>query len=188
MTLDSVLRQATDLLRDGASARQPAFRTLALASVDADGAPDVRTVILRGFDPDSRTLSVHTDARSAKVAQLRVRPRVALHAWDAAGRLQVRLFGRATLHAADATARAAWAALPALGRHLYRIRQEPGTTVADPSAVSFDDATDTAGFETFVVVEVAYHRLETLRLADHGQIRARFDWTEGGLAAAWLVP
>jgi len=39
-----------------------------------------------------------------------------------------------------------------------------------------------------VVLEVAFDRLETLRLTDQGQVRARFDFAADAVSAAWLVP
>lgn len=52
-----------------------------LATVDADGFPDARTVLLSEFDRDG--VYVHTDAASRKVAQLTSHPTVALVArWD----------------------------------------------------------------------------------------------------------
>lgn len=47
-----------------------------LATVDADGGPDVRTVLLSSWD--AHGFAFHTDSRSRKVAQLEVNPRAAL--------------------------------------------------------------------------------------------------------------
>jgi pyridoxamine 5'-phosphate oxidase len=47
-----------------------------LSTVDADGAPDARTVLLSSFDRDG--LSFHTDAASRKAEQLAARPLAAL--------------------------------------------------------------------------------------------------------------
>ena len=49
---------------------------MSLATVDAEGAPDVRSVLLSGADDDG--FHLHTDARSRKVAQLTARPVAAL--------------------------------------------------------------------------------------------------------------
>ena len=187
MSLDEVLQEALGLLRGGVTERGSPFRTLILASGDADGTPDVRTVVLRGFDPAARTLAFHTDARSAKVAQLQAQPVAALLGWDAGRRLQIRLRGRATLRAGDAVARAAWDELPPLGRQLYRVRQTPGATLPSPAATHLE-APDGMGFAVFMVVEIAFDRLETLLLGESGQVRARFDWTGDAVSSNWLVP
>jgi hypothetical protein len=188
MTLDGSLRDACALLRDAVAEKQAPFRTLVLATVDVNGGPDLRTVILRAFDAANRSVMIHTDARSLKVAQLAATPLVALHAWDAGRRLQIRLRGRATRHAGDAVARAAWESLTPLGRQVYRVRQQPGASLPVPDAVQFEELPQATGFAAFMVIEVRYDRLETVLLADHGQIRARFDWSDGGLTSAWLVP
>ncbi|MET3804338.1 pyridoxamine 5'-phosphate oxidase [Nakamurella sp. UYEF19] len=52
------------------------FPTMALSTVDEQGDPDVRTVLLSTLS--TQGLAFHTDARSNKVAQLADRPRVAL--------------------------------------------------------------------------------------------------------------
>jgi hypothetical protein len=187
-TLAAMLAEAEAALHSAVTERAAAMRMVVLATLDRAGAPDLRGVILRGFDSAARVLSVHTDARSAKLAQLRAQPRVALHAWDAARRLQIRLHGHARLHAGDAVALAAWAALPAGSRQLYRVRPCPGTALADPAAAYRDALPDAAALVNFVVVAIAYDGLETLRLTEAGQLRARFDWSPDGVAARWLVP
>lgn len=188
MSLDEVLREALGLLRDGVADRHSAFRTPTLATVDGEGGPDLRTVVLRAFDASARTLAVHTDARSAKAAQLRANPLVALHVWDAGRRLQIRLRGRASLHTDDATARAAWDGLSSFGRQLYRVRPIPGTTLPDPSEAQLDLLPEADGFGLLTVIAVAFDRLDSLRLTDDGQIRARFDWSADGCRTAWIVP
>jgi hypothetical protein len=65
--------------------------------------------------------------------------------------------------------------------------QAPGTPLPDPSA-RLDEVEEAAGFAVFAVIAVAIGRVETLRLDGHGQIRARFEWPDGVLRAAWLAP
>ncbi|WP_137988745.1 pyridoxine/pyridoxamine 5'-phosphate oxidase [Streptomyces vilmorinianum] len=68
--------------------------TMSLATVDEDGRPDVRTVMLH--DADERGWHFASHATSAKGRQLAARPDAALHFyWPAQGR-QVRVRGRVT--------------------------------------------------------------------------------------------
>jgi pyridoxamine 5'-phosphate oxidase len=57
-------------------ADDPMRPLMSLATVDADGLPDVRNVLLSAFDGERITF--HTDARSRKAAQLRANPRAAI--------------------------------------------------------------------------------------------------------------
>lgn len=65
-----------------------------LASVGADGAPDARTVLMKGFE--GGRFIIHTNRESAKGGQLLTEPRAALvFHWKSLGR-QVRVRGPAT--------------------------------------------------------------------------------------------
>src|SRR6185437_8486356 len=59
-----------------ASATAPLAEAMTLATVDADGAPDARMVLLKGFGPDG--FRFHTNHRSAKGRQLERDARAAL--------------------------------------------------------------------------------------------------------------
>ncbi len=188
MTLDETLAEAWRLLASGAADPKSPFRTVSLGTVALDGTPTQRIVVVRGVDAAQRVVSLHTDSRSAKFAELQARPAVALLAWDPAERLQLRLSGQAALHAGDAHAFAAWDALPPISRQLYRVRQAPGTPVSDPSPSQYGEYPEPAGLAFFTAIEVAVTRVEALRLTNRGQIRARFEWGADGPAATWLVP
>ena len=66
---------------------------LALATADADGAPNCRMVLLK--EADERGFTFFTDYRSVKGSELAANPRVALCFWWGALERQVRITGRA---------------------------------------------------------------------------------------------
>ena len=72
-----------------------------LASIDArlPAAPqaDARIVVLRGVDPQSQELEVHSDARAHKLAQLDHAPLACLVFHDRARELQLRVQAHALL-------------------------------------------------------------------------------------------
>lgn len=182
--LDATLAEAFTLLRRGVVDRKSPFRTLNLATVALDGTPSVRTVVLRSFDPATRTARFHTDRRSAKPAEIAAEPRVALHGYDRGAQVQLRLSGVATLHDGDAVADSAWARSGPGARACYAIQPAPGTPVAAPvPAPTLDDTAR----DQFLVVQVLVHRLEWLWLSSAGHRRARFCWNGTGWDADWLV-
>ncbi len=183
--LEACLAEAVRLLGRGVADRRCAFHTPTLGTLGRDGAPSLRTVVLRGFDAAMRTLRVHTDARSAKAAEAAHDPRVALHFYDPGHRIQVRLAGRAALHSADAVADAAWAATQRQSRFCYAITPAPGTPIAAPLPAPADDA---GARPNFLVVCVTFDRLEWLWLAAEGHRRALFTWAGGARAGQWLTP
>ncbi|MCQ8242081.1 pyridoxamine 5'-phosphate oxidase family protein [Rhizosaccharibacter radicis] len=159
--LDAVARAARD--RDGE------LRTVQLATLGTDGAPSVRSVVLRALEGSEAEL--HSDARAGKVRDVRREPRVSLLAWSAEAKLQLRLDGTALLHEGDAFARERWDALPDAGRTAYGARAAPGEAIDDPGDRRW--LQDEERFRCFVVMRVRLHRVEVLRLEPHGnQTRA----------------
>ena len=102
---------------DAATAGQPEPHTMTLATVDADGHPDVRTLMLH--DADERGWHFATHSTSAKGRQLTIHPYAALgFYWHTRGR-QVRVRGPVTSagraeSTADLRARSAGALASAL--------------------------------------------------------------------------
>ena len=167
----------------GLSERGHAFRNAQLATVSPEGRPGLRTVILRAFDRTPPTLEFHSDARAAKVRDIGHASHVALLAWSAGDRLQLRFEGTATLHRADDLARTRWDALSETARAPYGLRATPGHAVATPDGL--DHLPPTERFQQFTVVRIALTSADILRLGDAGrQTRAttRFD------QATWLAP
>lgn len=185
-SLPETLAQALDALARGVADRHHGFHCPALATIGLDGAPSIRTLVLRGVDAGSRRLRLHSDRRAAKVAELAADGRAALLFYDAGAQLQLRLSGRATLHADDAIADGAWAGSREMSRRCYAIAPAPGSAIPAPPAAPLDSE---AGRPHFCVVLFHLETLESLHLAAAGHRRARFAWDAAGQATAtWLVP
>ncbi len=182
--LDAVREAAFALLARGVADRRSAFHTPTLATIGSDGAPSLRTLVLRGFDAASRTLRLHTDRRAAKAAEIIAEPRVALHAYDAGQRIQLRLRGLASLHSDDDLAAAGWNASRDFSRMCYAIQPGPGQPIAEPPPAPTDAE---AGRTHFAVIRMVFDELEWLWLAAEGHRRARISWG-GQPSACWLVP
>ncbi|MCS6891195.1 MAG: pyridoxamine 5'-phosphate oxidase family protein [Rhodovarius sp.] len=181
--LAATLREAFALLARGVADRHSPFHTPTLATIGRDGAPRARTLVLRGFDPAARQLRLHSDARSAKLAEALADPRAALHVYDPRAQVQLRLEGRLSIHREDALADAAWAASRPSSRMCYAIEAAPGTPVASPPPAPRDPD---AGRPHFAVLMLRFHRLEWLWLDAAGHRRALFTFDPD--SATWLVP
>jgi hypothetical protein len=184
--LDEVLAEAFRLFSRGVADRRSAFRTPTIATVGPDGAPRVRTMVLRRFEPAARRLTLHTDRRAAKLSEIDQQPRLAVHVYDARAAVQVRLSARAQVHIADDLARETWEAGAPSSHSCYAVSPAPGTAVAAPPPAATDRNT---GFANFAVLTLTFDSLEWLWLYHAGHRRARFAWAnDGSPSAAWLVP
>jgi hypothetical protein len=182
-----VLDCAFRALAEGASDPGSGWRNMALGTVGASGQPRIRTVVLRGFDPLTRMLDIHTDARSAKMPELASNPHVALHGWKPASGEQLRVEGPVRVHAGDAVARGSWDGLRPASRETYRVLPGPGSRIGAPEEASPAQG-DAAAFAVFVVLRLRIERLDYLRIAHGGHRRACFDWSVAPPASMWLVP
>jgi len=176
-------------LESGVSAQRSPFTMLQAATLGVDGAPKVRTIVLRQVSRADRVLSFHTDARSEKVAELRRDPRVALVANDLDALVQIRVEGVASICDDEAQRRAVWQASRPHTLLLYRAPLPPGTPVASPEAAHVDSAASTGdGYDNFCLLHVTVTRIDWLELARAGHRRAVFDLHEGGYDARWVAP
>jgi hypothetical protein len=168
------------------------FRHAQLATIGAQNWPQSRTVILRHADAERREVGFHTDARSAKAAELAHESAVALVAYDRPRGLQLRLWGQAELHVMDTSAEEAWIALYPPLRAPYRTNHISGHPLdepadADPTNAARNPADPNAGYENFAFVAIHVARLEWLQLRPTGHRRARFEWNSGW-EGRWLAP
>lgn len=188
------MQTANEFLESGLLAldlalRQPGndFRNLQLATLSPGGRPDVRTVVLRGFDRSPPCLEIHSDARAGKVRDIGASRRVTVLAWSAAEQTQLRFEGEASLHRGDALARRRWDALSGKARRPYGLQAAAGAPVGDPESQAH--LPEAQRFEQFVVIRVALDRIDMLRLYPEGrQLRVTGRLGPDRLTAEWVGP
>ncbi|MBF5013071.1 pyridoxamine 5'-phosphate oxidase family protein [Burkholderia pseudomultivorans] len=179
-------------IESGVGAPRSPFTMLQLATLGIDGAPKVRTVVLRQVCRDTRRLSLHTDVRSEKVAELRRDPRVALVGVDLDALVQIRVEGIASICDDEAERRALWQSSRPHTLLLYRAPLPPGTPVESPDdahlAANQGSAATDDGYANFCVIHVTATRIDWLELAHAGHRRAVFDLSDDGYAGRWVAP
>ncbi|MEM7496416.1 MAG: pyridoxamine 5'-phosphate oxidase family protein [Pseudomonadota bacterium] len=184
--LDAMIDAAWKRLERGAADKRAAFNTLQIATLGPQGWPEQRTVILRRVETAERRVTIHTDRRSAKAAEIEADGRVSLLFWDARAKLQLRLWGQARLLTDDPLTDEAWDRLTAHGRRIYRTPVPPGRTLRAPE--DGDGLRDDDGRSVFAAIPITVMRLEWLHLRTGGHRRARFEPAAEGWQGRWLGP
>ena len=154
------------------------WRTMTLATVQDDEA-QARTIVLREVDIATRELTFFTDARSAKVAQMRQRPIGAMLCWSSRLSWQLRLRVALEVQTAGLKVSSRWARLkltPAAQDYLSPL--PPGSPVTEPYEP------ERASRNHFAVVSARVLSVDWLELHADGHRRAFFD-ADG---ARWLQP
>lgn len=181
------------VLADAAARPDLQPRLIQVATIGADGAPRLRTVMLRGVGAGGWHLTFHTDASSCKAAELAADPRLEVHSWRQDLQLMLRLRGRATLvRPPDPHALAAWETLPGHSRHVYRLTAPQGETIGEGGAYRRHeppaDGAAEPGLTRFTVVSVAVDEIEGVSLDPAGHRRAIWHAPGSGRPGRWLVP
>ena len=196
--LAATLKFAWQMVGRGVQDRRSAFHTPVLATQSPDG-PQARVLVLRAADAQARTLTFHTDTRSAKLPELAADRRGALTFYDAARKAQVRINGTISVHAGDELSHQRWAAARPSSLRCF-LGAQPGGVSAEPTsglpAQMEGREPDPQELRTaephFAVLQVTVQRLEWLHLHTGGQRRALFTWTDESAGSRctmqWLNP
>jgi pyridoxine/pyridoxamine 5'-phosphate oxidase len=179
-TLPALLDQVWARLARGVHDRHAHARNLTLATVSPDGAPQVRTVVLRAVDRVAASLRIYTDAHSAKMGDLRANPLAAVLVWDGQAHLQIRALARVQVLSAEAAA-PLWAQLSDGARLSYGGTPQTGAPI--PEALAYAKTRDPAAFR---VLDLQVQELDILHLGPQHR-RARFS-RSGDWAGEWCVP
>ncbi len=183
----------TALKRGKKKPRDP-FHWPTISTHEPEWGPTSRTVVLRHADRDTRTLHLHTDLRSGKIAHLRANPHHSWHFFDGK-KVQLRARAVASLHHDDALADSAWSNLSPGSLRAYcssgpgAQRDQPDTGLPDGWFDAPLSLADVAGRRAnFCVVAARVLSLEVLYLSRAGHRRALFTYDGESVASTWLVP
>lgn len=160
--------------------REHPWRTPVLSTFNGERA-DARTVVLRDLDDVQRELVIYTDARAAKVEQLRRFPQGTLVAWWPERGWQVRLAVHLQVETDGLATTSRWARLmhsPAAQDYLSSLA--PGSPLPD----GFQPPALHAPLDQFGVITATVSAVDWLELHEQGHRRALFDAS----GARWVQP
>lgn len=162
---------------------------MSLATVDADGMPDVRVVLLRGLSPEGG-LEFYTNYDSVKGEQLTVHPKAALCFHWKSQRRQVRIRGtveklpaeKSDLYFAKRAPQSRIAAIASDQSRPLESRETFNTRVAELSAIYGDDddipRPDNWGGFCIKPTEVEFWQDQAFRMHDRLRLKREGDgWT-----------
>lgn len=161
-----------------------AWRTPAMASVDANGQPHVRSIVLRSALADEWVLQAYTDARSIKCQHLLTNNRVALVFWSPRLHWQLRVQAVCTVHVEGPLVDAAWQKI----RHApsakdFTLPYAPGQPI-ELSVQPTLTTVDTPALHFLAVLQFQVCEMDWLELGHAGHRRARIT-PDGQVTALW---
>lgn len=196
--LELSFQHAWDIMQGGLTDRHSAAHAPVVGTVDANGAPQLRVIILRNVCRDTRMFRFHTDARSHKIDQMRKNGTTSILIYDASAKLQLRVSGQSRVVVDGDVADGAWSQSTPFARRCYMAQTAPGSEVAGPSSGLPDwiegkqpsEAQLVDARPNFATLLFEANQLEWLYLANVGHRRARWTWDaeQASWNGRWLVP
>jgi hypothetical protein len=180
--LEEIDTDCWNKLETGAKQADAGFHFLTLGSVDEQGKPQMRTLVLRRVDRAKRMLEFHTDMRSPKWQALAANPHVTVLGY--CNKTQLRLHATIALHAADSPlAEAAW-------NRLSRRTQQTYAGPAPGSDMESESSDIGIGKDNFGVLLLQVNVLDWCLLARENNQRAVLSYSSDGTIASskWVNP
>jgi pyridoxamine 5'-phosphate oxidase len=191
-----VLKSSWVLLEKGAASRKNPIHTPVVASINANGLPSQRVMVLRSALAQTRMLRFHTDARSPKTAEIGAGGATSVLAYHPGEAIQLRLLGVGSVDANGEEANAAWESSTLFARRCYMSGDAPGTPRAEPSSGLPSWIEGKMPSETqigparpnFAILKVEITTIDWLHLANSGHRRAQLDYINGEWTGRWVIP
>jgi hypothetical protein len=195
--LELSFNQACHIINQGVQDRKRAAHSPVVATIDANGVPSQRVMVLRDVDWARRTVRFHTDVRTSKIVEAHNKPISALF-YEPDAKAQIRLTGIGHVAQAGEIADVAWDCSTLFARRCYLAEIAPGTAVYLPTSGLPDwvegkqPSTKDIGpaRKNFSILLIKFDCLEWLYLANSGHRRARWRWFDdvADWRGRWLVP
>jgi pyridoxamine 5'-phosphate oxidase len=196
--LDLSFAEAQRLIETGVAMRKTAAHAPTVATINSNGEPSQRVMILREANWQARTLRFHTDRRSTKISEAEAQNAASVLFYLPEEKIQLRFAGAATIVTAGPEFDAAWDASTPFARRCYMSENAPGAVNDIPTSglpdwiegrqPTLDQITPAkANFSLFLF---EFRSVEWLYLANSGHRRARWVWDSAAQdwRGCWLVP
>ncbi len=188
-TLEETLYASFKILEDAIENRHNLFHTPVLSTF-SESKINSRVIVLRAFDPESRTLRIHSDSRSRKIKDISENSDATLLGYEPDLKIQLKLHGSIDTHYQDNIAESAWRGSQEMSKVCYSVSESPGKSIDDPRNYDVDaeNININEGYKNFAVINFHFSSLEFLYLRSSGHRRSMHIWEMDELRSNWMIP
>ncbi|MCA8995509.1 MAG: hypothetical protein KDA80_00920 [Planctomycetaceae bacterium] len=149
--------------------------------------PKQRILVLRDFESEPFLLTMYTDRRSGKVAEIEESPQVSWLFYHPHWRVQLGLRGIVRVHRDGNLVDAAWERTRPTSRVPYRSPISPGAVLDTPDE-NISTPNEEQGRRNFCVLITEIHFVEVFLLRLQGNLRAIWESHGGPFQGTWRQP
>ena len=144
--------------------RKHPFRYLTLATLKKEGGPNLRTVVLRDFNPKNLEFAIYSDIRSSKIKELKLFPEAQFLFYDSSRLIQLIIDLNLKKFF---TAQCIYNNLPESSKRDYSSILMPGSEIKNPDEVQYNLKKN-----NFVKIVFEAKKIEYLKLKRPNHIRS----------------
>ena len=192
MSLNTIHNKIWEDLEEGVSNSKSGFHFPVISTIDKNGYPSSRTVVLRKIEKKNKIISFNTDIRSKKWLEIKNNNKVSVNIYDAIKKTQIRIIGNGILNYNNENWDNAWESTPNMSRECYSTPYSPSTIIQEPEDIdnNLKNIKDQE-FENFKLnfgrIDLYIHTLDWLYLIHTGHRRAQFIYGSK-ISMTWLAP
>ena len=194
--INEIYTRVANLLHGGlVTARHP-FHICCLSTINPEGFPEARFLVLRAVNLKSKNFLFHTDLRSNKINSIKLNPNAEGVFYDKESKIQLRIPVKIEIHSQNEISLKQWSLLPKYSKLCYANHYAPGDVLQDPadnninySQISDKEGLLESGYINFCVLVCHFNRIEYLYLSAQGHIRALISWSDNDeMSLKYLAP
>ena len=193
LSLNKILEQAWKAIKDGVKDGSSSFHISTISTINLQGYPSSRSVVIRNLNQAKRIISFNTDTRSYKWKELETNSQLALHFYDSKLKIQIRISGSAKLHYNDLEWDKAWNKAEEMSKIYYSSPFLPSSKIDDPIVTdnlikNIKRNQIEKGGKNFGRTNVKINKIDWLYLLHTGHRRALFKFHKNNISMSWIAP
>tara|TARA_B110000003_G_scaffold243365_1_gene251759 strand:- start:388 stop:975 length:588 start_codon:yes stop_codon:yes gene_type:complete len=192
MLLKNIHSQVWEDFKDGVKNTKSSFHFPVISTIDKDGFPSSRTVVLRKIDKKNKIISFNTDIRSNKWNEIINNNKVSVSIYDTSKKTQIRILGKAIVNYKNKIWESAWNSTPRMSRECYSTPYSPSTVISKPEDIDLNlKKIKTEDYEKYKInfgrIDIHIYSLDWLYLVHSGHRRAKFIYDKE-VSMVWIAP
>jgi len=192
MNLNDIYDQIWDDLKDGVTNTKSAFHYPIISTIDKNGYPSSRTVVLREIHKENNIISFNTDIRSKKWLEIKNNNKISVSIYEPNKKIQIRIIGLAILNYKNKIWESAWDSTPSMSRECYSTPYPPSTAISKPEDIDTSlKKIKNEDLEKYKVnfgrIDIHIKSVDWLYLIHSGHRRTKFELSKN-ISMSWLAP
>ena len=193
LSLDEILEQVWKAIVVGIKDGSSSFHISTISTINIQGYPSSRSVVIRNLNQSKRIISFNTDIRSNKWKELETNSQLELHFYDNKLKIQIRISGSAKLHYNDLEWEKAWNKSEEMSKICYSSLFPPSSKITDPMETdnlikNIKREQIEKGKKNFGRINVKINKIDWLYLHHTGHRRALFKFHKNYIDMNWIAP